>query len=299
MRHVVVIHNPAAGKKQLAEQREDITLLFEKHFANVRWLTTSQEGDAARFVRETAAETDLIVGAGGDGTINEIINALAALEHRPAFAIMPGGTCNDFSRTLGMSQNPLQAAEQIVKSQRVSVDVGTDGNQYFLNFWGIGLITSVSQNIEYGEKERFGRLSYYMSALREFRDVSGFQLKLEAAERQLEEEVVMVIVGNGPFTGGVRAFFPENSIRDGRFDVLVIKNLTLETALAMFQSKVTQSQPEHPDLYYFQTDRLRIETPTPQQIDCDGERRYHTPAELRILPGHLQMLTGDIDADTL
>ncbi|WP_261130169.1 diacylglycerol kinase family protein [Bacillus sp. Marseille-Q3570] len=290
---VDLIVNPKAGDERLHEQMDQIITRLEHHFPTVNVFHTNKSGDAGQYINEYGKDADFIIGAGGDGTIYEIINAISPLENRPAFGIIPGGTCNDFSRALGLSQDPLIAAEQLCIQKFREIDVGKCNHQYFLNFWGIGLITEVSTNINPIMKENFGRLSYYLSTLQTLSQEYTFNLKLESDQCAFEGDAAMVLIGNGPFTGGIRAFFPGSDIEDGKLEVLIIESNRFQTFFDMLRAKVMNEVPNSEDILYFQTDSLSIETAPVQTIDCDGEREYHTPSTITVLPRHIQMAVGE------
>ncbi|MGM7700172.1 diacylglycerol/lipid kinase family protein [Pseudalkalibacillus sp. Hm43] len=290
---VDLIINPNAGNGRLHQQLDNIVAELEEHFPEVNVNETHEPGDASEYVNELGGKSDFIIGAGGDGTIYELINALAPLSDRPAFGIIPGGTCNDFSRALGISQNPLEATKQICEKNFRAIDVGKCSNQYFLNFWGIGLITEASTNINPKMKESFGRLSYYLSAIQSISEDRSFTLKLESDECAYEGDAAMVLIGNGPFTGGVRAFFPQSNIEDGKLEVLIIESNRFQTFWDMLRSKVMNDVPNSEDILYFQSKEIKIEASPKQTIDCDGERDYETPSTITVLPGHIQMAVGN------
>ncbi|MEK1829231.1 acylglycerol kinase family protein [Priestia megaterium] len=118
-------------KQKLVNEIDFICDRLNTAFETVTLYKTEQPGDGADLVRKLEGKADVIIGAGGDGTIYELINALAPLQQRPVFAILPGGTCNDFSRAIGMNQNPLKAVEQIIEKQTEAVDVGKHGEDSF------------------------------------------------------------------------------------------------------------------------------------------------------------------------
>ncbi|MFC7394358.1 diacylglycerol/lipid kinase family protein [Scopulibacillus cellulosilyticus] len=292
MKSVSVIMNPSAGNNKLKNDIHIIKQKLSQKYESVDIYLTKEPGDGANYVRKIANNVDLIIGAGGDGTIYELINAICGLEKRPAFAIIPGGTCNDFSRAVGMSQKPLEALEQILDEHQEKVDVGYTDHQYFLNFWGIGLITQVSENLESDKK--LGRLSYYISTMQTINNAESFHLKLASKERDYDGKAVMVIVGNGPFTGGLQAFFPNCNLQDGLLDVLILKDTSLPTFWSILRSSVASEDLfNKEEIIHFQTNELTIECEPEQKIDCDGERNESTPAHIKILPQHLTVMVGD------
>ncbi|WP_251025301.1 MULTISPECIES: diacylglycerol kinase family protein [unclassified Bacillus (in: firmicutes)] len=193
-----------------------------------------------------------------------------------------------------MSQDPFQALDQILEGKEEKVDVGHANDQYFLNFWGIGLITQVSENIESDKKETLGRLSYYMSAIHTVKEAIPFNLTLTSNKMNYDGEAVMVIVGNGPFTGGLKAFFPKNSIQDGMFDVLILKGTSVPTFWSILKSSIFNKDLfNKEEIVHFQTNELTISCNPQQQIDCDGEHNYKTPTKLTVLPKHLTMIVAE------
>ncbi|WP_347552327.1 diacylglycerol kinase family protein [Pseudalkalibacillus hwajinpoensis] len=288
-----IILNPKAGNVKLVDQIDIIQERLKVKFGNVTLYKTEYPGHGAELVEQLADKVDVLIGAGGDGTIYELANAICQRGKRPVFGVIPGGTCNDFSRALGINQNPLQAVEQLLEDHRSLIDVGKSNDEYFLNFWGIGLITQASENINPDTKELFGRLSYYISTAQTINNPVPFHLKVEADEANFEGEAVMMIVGNGPFTGGIQAFFPQNNLKDEEFDILIIKETSLPTFWSIFQSKMFKQSRFNEAIIHFQAKNLTVSTTPNQTIDCDGERNFTTPSTLEVLPGYLTVLTGE------
>ncbi|MRH41993.1 YegS/Rv2252/BmrU family lipid kinase [Aquibacillus halophilus] len=240
MERVAIIYNPASGKRKLSKFIHTITSTLRNQFQDVRLYQTEKEGDATCIVNQVGSSVDYVIAAGGDGTVNEIVNAICLLDHRPTLAIIPGGTSNDFSRAIGMSQNPLKATDQLLEKQLRDVDVGKADDSYFLNFWGIGLVTEVAQNVDSDAKENFGQLAYYIRTAQTMGQAKPFHVQLDAGSVRIDEEVVMMIVGNGMFTGGVNVFFPKADIQDGMLDVILIKETSVQVFWSMLQSKLVQ-----------------------------------------------------------
>lgn len=295
MEKATVIFNPAAGQGRLEQQIDEIKEKLQGAFSEVSIYRTQESGDGRRYVKDLEGRTDAIIAAGGDGTVHEIAGAVCSLEKRPVFGVIPGGTCNDFSRAIGMSQNPLQAADQLSEKRVKSIEVGRADDRYFLNFWGIGLITQVSSNIDSNTKDSFGRLAYYISAAQNVRDHRSFHVKLESEDYTFDDDAVMVLIGNGPFTGGVRAFFPRVDMADGQLDVLIVKEASMHMIWSILRSKMTAAFPDNDEnMIHFRTRKLTISTDPEQAIDCDGERKGKTPTTISAQPEHLKILAGDL-----
>ncbi|MDQ0881008.1 diacylglycerol kinase family protein [Peribacillus sp. V2I11] len=110
----MLIYNENAGNGKLERNLEGCLPVIAPHIDEFLILQTKEKGDACRFCLEFGEDMDVVFVLGGDGTVHECINGLSPLRRRPLFGILPGGTCNDFSRTLKIPQNVRQAAEALM-----------------------------------------------------------------------------------------------------------------------------------------------------------------------------------------
>ncbi|MFG6496702.1 diacylglycerol kinase family lipid kinase [Fictibacillus sp. UD] len=295
LKRVSVILNPAAGQGRLLNQWNAVLTELKNGFEDVQVYETTAPGEGASYVQQLHQETDLIIAAGGDGTVHEIAEAvLSVKENPPAFGILPGGTCNDFSRALGMNQNPVKAAAQLSEKRIQGIDVGEFNGHFFTNFWGIGLITHVSESIDPDTKEKFGRLSYYLSAAKSFQTWEPFEISIESKEFQFNGNAAMFLAVNGPFTGGIRPFFPDTDIQDGMLDCLLIEEPSISFIWDVLQNRLSDTSKEGQGYHYFQSSEIHIKTAPQQLIDCDGEREHETPAVVKCLKKQLTALIGDV-----
>jgi len=159
MKRVTVILNPNAGN---AHQRRAIAQGITEWRSNQGWQVrlreTRKAGDATSFAREEAKRNDLIVAAGGDGTINEVMNGLVGTD--TALGALPVGTGNVWVRELQQSLNPLHAARQLADGHVELVDVGQANERYFLLMAGVGLDAAITREVHSADKKRLGRLAY-------------------------------------------------------------------------------------------------------------------------------------------
>ncbi|MCM3717483.1 diacylglycerol/lipid kinase family protein [Fictibacillus phosphorivorans] len=295
LKRVSVILNPKAGQGRLLNHWEEVLTALKSGFDDVQVYETTAPGEGASIVKELHSKTDVILAAGGDGTVHEVAEALLSLEtEQPAFGILPGGTCNDFSRALGMNQNPVKAAEQINEKKLRQIDVGEFDGQFFTNFWGVGLITHVSESIDPDTKEKYGRLSYYLSAAKSMQTWEPFEISIESEEFQFDGKAAMFLAVNGPFTGGIKPFFPNTDIQDGKLDCLLIEEPSISFIWDVLQNRLSNSSFEGQGYHHFQSSKIQIKTDPQQLIDCDGERGHKTPSVVTCLKQHLSALTGDV-----
>lgn len=289
----MLIYNKNAGNDKLERNLGGCLPVLAPHIDEFLILQTKQKGDACRYCFEYGEEMDVVFVLGGDGTVHECINGLSPLQKRPLFGILPGGTCNDFSRTLKIPQNVRQAAEALVNGKVRPIDIGKSNNDYFSNFWGVGLISDASNNIDEQEKSRFGKIGYLLSAVRTIGENAPFSYKLEYDGNFIEGEAVMILVLNGCFIGTNLLPFPMIRPDDGLFGVAILENANLGAFLEIIAMKRswTQSMSSDSGVTYLQAGTLTIESKRPLDVDMDGENYRQTPSRIKVLAHHLSVLT--------
>lgn len=283
---VVLLYNPKAGDGAIKNIKTKLVDQLNETFKHVSSFDLTHHDDEA-IVNEVKA-SDYCIIAGGDGTVNYLINLISPLESRPKLAILPLGTANDFARALNMPLKPLKAIEQIKAANFTNVDVGKCNDAFFLNFFGVGLISETKAQLETSnDKDTFGRFSYYLNSLKAVQNPSVFEVTLQLDGETIKDEAVMVMVANSGYTGGVQAFFNAPDYADGVFDVLVIKEASFKSFTELVQSKVSGNTETLEGVYKRTAKKITIETTPKQAIDCDGEDYGSTPATISVLPHHL------------
>ncbi len=288
------LFNGNAGKEEIEPQLNQTLPIIAQSVKELNVIQTESIDELKRVCKEYGPTVDLLVILGGDGTVHECINSLAELDQRPVIGILPGGTCNDFSRMLEIPQNLNQAARALVQGEEQVVDAGQTEREYFLNFWGIGLVTQTSFNIDENQKERFGVLSYFISALKTMNQASSFEFTIKVDEETIEGEAVMILVMNGSFIGTRPLPIASIDANDGKMDILVVKN----SNLTLFKELLTMSQPgadesRFQELHHHQGSKVSIEIDSTQEVDMDGEIKGSTPAHIEVLPNHFTFLNGN------
>ncbi|MCM3446908.1 MULTISPECIES: YegS/Rv2252/BmrU family lipid kinase [Bacillus amyloliquefaciens group] len=292
-RKAVLIYNGNAGQKQIDKTLGTVVPILAQSADELLIKPTKHQDDARQYCENLDSSVDHLYILGGDGTVHQCINSISKLDHRPAVGILPGGTCNDFSRALGIPQNLQKAAEVLAAGHKRMIDVCKTDDGYFLNFWGIGLITEASSHINETEKAWLGKISYFTSALRTMTSANPFPVKLTIDGEVKEDEAVMVLVMNGHYIGTNRVPLPDASLQDGLADVLICRN----TSLAALRELMTMEQGSFDDfkgeLSYIQASRIEIETAREMDADTDGEVYGTTPCTIEVKKHHLTMLVPE------
>lgn len=287
----VLIYNGNAGNKTIENTLGVCVPIFSSRIESLLLLKTTGPNHAKQLCETYGDQVDLVIILGGDGTVHECINGIAGLKNRPAIAILPGGTCNDFTRTLGINQNIGQAAKQLMDGVIAPVDVLKVDGHYSLNFWGIGLIAETSMNIDPTEKERLGKLSYMLSVMRTVKDMSPFNYELDIDGDKVTGEAVMIFVANGKYIGTNPLPFKAIAFDDGLADLFIINNANFTLLKEISTMDITvQGNEVTKEIDHYRGQSITVSTEAEMDADMDGEVYSRTPAKISVLNHHLQML---------
>ena len=281
---ILVILNPAARGERAKALRDKIASL--SHHVLVR--STGSPGDA----RELAARAvshgyGTIVAAGGDGTINEVVNGIgSAAVH---FGILPVGTMNVFATELGIPQNNLTKAWQVIEAGSTRlVDLPQANHEYFVQLAGVGLDAEVVRQTTPDSKKVLGPMSYLLT-LAQVAARQPPKIHVEPIDGT-PREGSFVLVGNGRFYGGPFIVFKDARLDDGLLDVLVFQNQSHWDLIRYFQAIAFGNHPTLPDVEYFQSRGLRLTSREPVPVEIDGELTGTLPYEFGFSNGKLEVL---------
>lgn len=289
------VYNGDAGANQLEDKLSQTLPVLSQNVEELKVVQTKSKEDLIEKCKHYGEQVDVLYILGGDGTVHDCVNALAPLEKSPVIGVLPGGTCNDFTRMLGLPQNLHEAALALSKGREAPVDIGQVGEKYFLNFWGIGLVTDISGNINPDQKDRLGVLSYFISAFKKMNETEPFQYKITIDGKDTyEEEGVMVLVLNGRYIGTRQIPVPSLYVNDGKLDVLVVKNSNLQSFQELLKmNQAGTDSDKFQQLFHVQAEEVAIETEEPKKVDTDGEIYMSTPGHIKNLPNHLRMIFNE------
>ncbi|EDY19481.1 diacylglycerol kinase catalytic region [Chthoniobacter flavus Ellin428] len=247
---------------------------------------TAAPGDA-RAVAEAAVKEGFatIVAAGGDGTVNEVVNGIVGSD--VSLGILPVGTMNVFAAELGLPGD-LDEAWAIIQAGRTRrVDLLRANQQYFVQLAGVGLDAQVVQATSWNFKKNFGPLSYLISAA-QIAAQKPPRLYVEADDQVREGS--FVLIGNGRYYGGPLAFFKEARIDDGKLDVLIFKNLAYLDIARYVTNVFIGKHTGLPDVEYFQTKKASVRSDEDVPVEVDGEVVGALPVTFRISSRKLKVV---------
>lgn len=289
MKNYCFIINPAAGGGScLKKFREAETVLqAQKIFYQVS--CSKKPGELHSLVQKALnAKADCIVVVGGDGTVREAVSAIA---YQPVdFFIFPFGTGNDLSKALGISTNPLTAAEQLLQGKASSMDAVQANDSWFLNVGGFGFDVEVLLQTEHYKKRMSNKNAYLFGLIQALFHLKSRSVTLTHDGERETLYAMIVSAGNGQYIGGGMQALPMAKVDDGLLDICVMHNVKKRRIPAVLLRFLKGRHMEIGETRYFQTKELMVETEIPLPVQLDGEIIEQTPVTFRLHPGAVRLL---------
>ena len=288
-----ILVNPNAGS--VDEQAELEATLGRLPDTVVR--CTEREGHAEELAREAVREgVEQVVAAGGDGTLNEVVNGLSEDFGRVRLGLLPLGTGNDFARSIQVPDD-LEGALAVLRegrTRRVDVARATlrSRSRCFINMSAGGFSGLVSEKAG-SAKDRWGPLAYMRAAVDALPELRAFRIsiRLSGAE-ELDLAAYNLVISNGRFVAGGIPAAPQAELDDGLLDLMIVPETTGPN-LAILVPQVLLGRHLGSDLVIFRkATRIEIESDPPMGFNLDGELLDEQPAVFEVLPRALEVVVG-------
>lgn len=302
MKRARVIYNPTSGKETMKKNLADILAILEHAGYEASAFATTPEENSAQNEAKRAALTgfDLVVAAGGDGTINEVVNGIAPLKKRPKMAIIPGGTTNDYARALKIPRdNPKAAAEVILKKQTIKMDIGKTPESYFINIAAGGHLTELTYEVPSELKSIFGYLAYLAKGAELLPRIKPIKMRLVYDEGEYYGNASMFFLGLTNSVGGFEQIAPDAKLDDGKFSLIIVKTANIFEIIHLVSLMLNGGKHINDHrLIYTKTSRLEVDVPDKSHrlmINLDGEYGGDAPMVFKNLHNHIEFY-ADVDA---
>ena len=283
MKSAVFLYNTQSGKCKIERCTEAVCTVFRAYGYDIK----PQLIDFCANPFDGNEQIDLMVVAGGDGTVNYVVNAMKNKGLDIPLGVIPAGTANDFAGALGMSHQPLEAARQIASGAVDRVDCGCVNGLYFVNIFSFGIFTTTSQRTPDQRKHKIGKLAYLIEGVKELRAMHAVPLKVVADGQAFDFNSLMVLVFNGETAGGFR-LARRSSIKDGLFDCIMLeKKNFLRSTLAMGRY-LLRGNPKI--VRHLQVRSLDIVSTVNEPTDVDGQKGAEFPLHIECIAGGLRIM---------
>jgi diacylglycerol kinase (ATP) len=291
-----VIFNPTARGEKAAAFRDHLSDLG----SDVRVAPTRGPGDARPLAAELVAEgCDLLVAAGGDGTVNEVLNGLAevpAALPRVRLGVIPLGTINVFAKETGIPEHfpeawkVLRAGRERLIDLPVAEFIGTNGRperRHFILMAGAGLDSRAISLVNWKLKKKLGPLAYVWAGVQA---MNGPRPELLAEFDGEHHRVQLAEVGNGRFYGGRYVLFPDGQLDSGRLEVTLFPCITWPAAVRIYLRLLRNRLAGSPEVIVRQTRQLTLNSAAPLPFHLDGDVVGQLPATVSLQPRALRVV---------
>ena len=273
----------------------------EKRLGQVEFLSTERRKHAIGLAMEaTERGCNYLVAVGGDGTLHEVINGVMqsnkAASDYPLIGLLPHGSANDFARTAHISQSVEELYNLIQTKSAQGIDLGkiilpnTREVRYFINIAGIGLGAEVAKNIAQTSSMLGPGFNYFSHIIKGFLKYHKKEVRCTSGSWQWKGKLLQMAVANGRYFGNAICVAPDASLSDGAFQLAIFGNLSVWDYLKNLGNLKKGVTIDHPQVSYYNTHEVRIDSKDACGIEADGEYVGLAPATLSLLPEAIRFL---------
>lgn len=294
-----IIYNPTSGRELIQKSLVEVLKIYENQGFETSTFSTTAEPLSAQKEAQRCAEDgfELIVAAGGDGTINEVINGIAPLKNRPKVAVLPAGTTNDLARALQIPKDLVQAAKVIEGNETIRMDVGRadfqDTCKYFINIAAAGSLTELTYEVSPELKSIFGPLAYFVKGAEMLPTTKAMDLCIDFEDREFNDKATLLFISLTNSVGGFEKLAMDTVYGDGLFTVIVLKEVAAVEIVNIIRQIMTNgAHTNHPKIIYKKMSKLNVYSADGPRvsINLDGEYGGQMPVTFVALKQHIEFV---------
>lgn len=290
----LVVYNTFSGKSKIVKQIEYICEVLKTKYEIVESYASEGPKSITSYILQNAKDHDLVVAAGGDGSINEAVNGLMLLQRRPTLAYVPTGTCNDAGRTLGLKRGLKKTMKIILDENKTFLDVNKINGQYFVYGLAAGSLTDVSYDANYKLKKRFGRIAYYIQAVKSFGKDKSISVSISADGKDIEGDFFLFLATNSRYLASFKLHRRKRIYLDqGKLHITLIKKKnkfinTIDLGLFLIFGERYSHNIEH-----LEARNIVITSKEAIQFNTDGEGLPNlSRIEVTVVPEQIEMIVS-------
>ena len=293
-----IILNPSSGRETARSNIENVLsyLAMKGSIERADINYTAKRFDAKNYAMDTDPEEyDILIAAGGDGTVNEVVTGLMRAEIDIPVAIYNSGTVNDFATINRLPSAPQDFARMLEDPELIRVDCGKAGESYFMNVLAAGSFADVIYNVQPDLKTALGPVAYWISAMKDIPSLNNSEhIIIHNGDETIETDAVMFFVSNTSSVGGFRNLMSHADVTDGLLDVMVLKKVEFNEIMPLFGKIIVGDHINSDKVIYFQATDFSIEAPEAANkitLDLDGEKGPSLPIRISCVPRAINLVT--------
>ncbi len=292
MKKVKFIYNPNSGEKRIISVLDDIIKLYQQNnYILIPYRLNKEEHISKAFLGIDDTYDHLLL-AGGDGTVDIVLNSMKEFDINIPIGILPTGTANDFANALKIPWDVKDAIKDIINFTPKKIDIGKINDKYFINVASAGMFTDVSQKINPDLKNYMGRVSYYITGIEEALRLRKFKINVHSEEVNYEGDMYLMLVFNGKTAGNINLAY-KAEVDDGYLDVIIFKAMPIPKSIPMLINILKGEHLDHyneNELLYFKTKKVLIECDDDLTTDIDGEKGPDFPLNIECIKDGIEIL---------
>jgi len=289
-----LIYNHNAGGGRFKNFLDNVIEKFMQYGKEVSICRLDENTNVCDFVTNIKkGEYEGIIVAGGDGTINRLVNVVIKNDIDIPIGIIPAGTSNDFAKHLQMPIDFTTCVEKILAGNVQLIDVGiVNDERYFVNICSAGLFTNAPQRADKNLKKLIGNASYIVSAANQALKFKPFKAIVEMNGKKIEKNLNLFLIFNGSSVGGFDKFTQNSDIQDGVFDVVMVEECSLfQATKILYHILFTGKHFENKYVFYEKCNQIKVSKLKGKidEPDVDGEAGLKFPIEVKCIPNKLKI----------
>ncbi|MBS4900183.1 MAG: diacylglycerol kinase family lipid kinase [Clostridiales bacterium] len=297
MKKLLFVFNPKAGKGKIAGSLMKILQIFSAAGYQVSVYPTRAKKDAYNYILANEADFDILVCAGGDGTLNEVVGAMLKNNFGTPLGYIPGGTMNDWAANMGIPTDMIKAAKVIVEGHPVSFDVGQFNDHTNFNYVAaFGAFTDISYATPQPLKKVMGQTAYGVTAIKSLTQLRPYSLRMEYDDgKVMEGKYMFGMACNSKFVGGFKLTGMHTDLHDGKFEIVLIKEIKNPFDInRLFGAAILQDYMNSAVIDIVETSKAKFIFDEPMKWTLDGEYGgCIKEAEVEILPSAINFIIRD------
>lgn len=293
MKKMLFVYNPNSGKMQINDSLSEIIQIFSAADYEVTIYPTKAQMDGYAKIKENDGVYDLVVCSGGDGTLNETVAAVMEYKgDKPFIGYIPSGTTNDFARSLGISNNMVQAAKDIVEGEAKGCDIGMFNGRYYNYVAAFGAFTEVSYATPQEYKNVLGHQAYVLEGLKSIPFIKPSRLTVECDGETVEGDFIYGMVTNTMSVGGFKNIAGRNvKLDDGLFECTFIRKFEAISDFNKLLTAILNKDAKNPNYFHAKTNHIVIHSEEEIPWVLDGEfGGNHKDVEINIIGNAVNIL---------
>jgi len=275
---LLLVVNPRAGRSKPFGPLFDAAASLSEAGYLLSIIKTKGTGDAARIVAREGSNYDVVVAAGGDGTLNEALSGLMQLDNPPLLGYIPQGSTNDFAASLHISGEPTTAAGAIIRHTPRQLDIGRWNGRHFIYVASFGAFTRSSYSASQAAKNALGHLAYILEGMKDLNSLRPYKLRITADGEVLDGEYLFGAICNSTSIGGLMKLDPERVVLDdGKFEMLLIPSPKTPADLQNLVLALLDQHYDREGLVFRHVSSIHLETDEVLPWSLDGEYAASEP----------------------